>query len=169
MLAKLLICNPVVAETRPPLEGFYKLPLNGTYGNDSGCNSMTGQEPVSDDLAVLLPDEYREWETSCRFVAAYQGDSENIQEGSTVWTAITSCVGEGEAGSGLITIHHSADSVTITEGDKEPKSLHRCSTASHIPGDVLAYAGKFESECAASGNADSTGRVQVDQLGRSRS
>ena len=151
------------AELHSPVSGFYKLPLKGNYGNESGCNALAGKTPVVDDMEYVTAEEYRGWETNCRFSVVYDGNTAALQDGSQVWTVIMSCAGEGEAYSRLVTVHELEDSVTITEGDKEPKSLHRCNVTQAVPKEVSAFSDQLEAECASQGHVDSPSSSQLTQ------
>ena len=133
-IAILLQWNVGNADPQLPMKGIYKLPLQGSYGNDSGCNALSNREPVSDDMRYITKDEYKGWESSCSFVAAFEGWS---REGDKSWTVVTSCGAEGMAYSELITVHEQSDlgpgerTVTITDErsftpDNEPVVLKAC-------------------------------------------
>jgi hypothetical protein len=111
---------------KKPIQGFYRLPLKDTYGNEAGCSAAAGGDLSNDAMAYISEEEYRQHESSCRFVAIYQANSDFLAHDSRAWTIIASCGVEGEAHSRLLTAQEVDDSVTITEGDKEPISLARC-------------------------------------------
>ena len=125
--------NITSAEPQLPIKGSYKLPLQGSYGNESGCNALKEREPVSDDMQYLTSEEYKGWESSCSFLAAYEGW---IHTDDRAWTVIASCSAEGVAYSELMTIHEQKDvdgnlTVTVTNqqsatADNEPVQLKLC-------------------------------------------
>ena len=119
-----------IADVRPPVKEFYKLPLNGNYGNDSGCNAIADKEPVSDDMQYLSSEEFNRWETNCRFVAAYELSGEDNER---AWTVITACSVEGDTYSELISVKEWKDfasgdlRVTVTSNrDELPVELTQC-------------------------------------------
>jgi hypothetical protein len=101
--------STVSAQTSSPIKEGYRLPLQGAYGNEPGCNSLRLREPVTDDMQYVTGDEYKGWESSCSFAFAYEGwASENDKS----WTVITSCGAEGTAYSELLSVHEHKDLVS---------------------------------------------------------
>jgi hypothetical protein len=99
----------VFGRTHSPIKEGYRLPLQGAYGNEPGCNSLRLWEPVTDDMQYVTGDEFKGWESSCSFAFAYEGWA---SENNKSWTVITSCEVEGTAYSELLSVHEHKDLVS---------------------------------------------------------
>jgi hypothetical protein len=128
--AILWVSDAASAEVKPPIDGSYKLPLEGNYGNDSGCNALADDGEWGDDMLYITSKTYRGWESRCHFVQAF-GDFEP-SHGTRAWTVVASCDVEGIPYSRLFTIWEQPNEMKVTivdesaPSDEEAVMLKRC-------------------------------------------
>lgn len=105
-----------------------KFDLQGLYGVNSGCAMARGTDPVDDRASYISSEGYGGYEWHCKFVWSHKeaGSKIGAYEGSTVWSAITMCAGEGEAFTELLTIQLYENNVTVSNGKNDPVVMKRC-------------------------------------------
>jgi len=105
-----------------------KFNIKGVYGDKAGCIMASGKQTGSDGGRFISSKGYSGYEWQCKFVWAHREAGENIgaYHGSTVWSVITLCAGEGEAYSSLLSIQLDGKTATIKNSKYDPVVLKIC-------------------------------------------
>jgi len=111
-----------------PAHSEVKFNIKGIYGDKSGCKIANGQKLKGERGVSISSKGYSGHEWQCKIVWAHKEAGENIAayHGSTVWSVITMCAGEGEAYSQLLSIQQNTETVIIRNGSNDPVILGLC-------------------------------------------
>ena len=122
----LIAANLVMAGT--PALSEVEFNIKGIYGDKSGCKIARGKQPDGDGGRYLSSKGYSGYEWQCKIVWSHREAGKDIGAylGSTVWSVITLCAGEGEAYSRLLSVQQDGKTVTINDDKNDSVVLKLC-------------------------------------------